>query len=171
MKRIHSPDVPEQQKRSKSALAWLGTALQQLKQLSSAESWHAAKQLVAEHSVEISAYVEDVQQGHVCISGHVAASDNGAAFPHMRFKSEAASTQRVSVQLCLHPKTGLLLDADTSCCPGGFQSVLGSFCPYAVAALLQVAKQAQAPSQGTAQTMVSDAAMTSRVSDSGLLGS
>jgi hypothetical protein len=155
MKRIHSPDAPEQQKRSKSALAWLGTALQQLKQLSSAESWHAAKQLVAEHSVDIYAYVEDAQQGHVCICGHVAASDNAAAFPHMRPKSEVASTQGVSVQLCLHPSTGQLLDADTSCCPGGFQSVLGSFCPYAVAALLQVAKQAQAPSQGTAQTLVS----------------
>lgn len=156
MKRIHSPDAPDPQKRSKSGLAWLGTALQQLKQLSTAESWHAAKQLVAEHSVDISAYVEDVQQGYVCISSHVAASDNASAFPHMRPKSEVASTQLLSVQLCLHPSTGQLLDADTSCCPGGFQSMLGSFCPYAVAALLQVAKQAQAPSQGTVQPMVSN---------------
>lgn len=155
MKRIHSPEAPDPQKRPKSSLAWLGLSLQQLKQLCSSESWHAAKQLVAESSVHISTYAEDTQLGCVCVSGHVAASENAAAFPHMRSTPELATPQPVSVQLALHPSTGQLLDADTSCCLGGFQPVLGSFCPYAVAALLQVAKQAQPPSQGSVQPMVS----------------
>jgi hypothetical protein len=61
----------------------------------------------------------------------------------------------VHVQLCLHATSGELLDADTSCCPGGFQCVLGSFCPHAAALLLAVAKQATLPSEGRAAQLVS----------------
>lgn len=156
MKRTHSPETSEHQKRPKSGLAWLGAAVVSLKSVSHTESWHAGKQLVAEGSVQVSSFTEDAQLGSVCtIDAHVCASENAAAFPHMRPTPEAAAPHTVSVRLCLHPSTGQLLDADTSCCPGGFQPVLGSFCPYAVAALLQVAKQAQLPSQGPMQAMVS----------------
>jgi hypothetical protein len=84
-----------------------------------------------------------------------AATDNAAAFPHLKPPREQSTPQPVSAQLILHPSTGQVLDADTSCCPGGFQPVLGSFCPYLAAALLKVAQQAKAPSQGPMEPAVS----------------
>lgn len=152
MKRGHSPESADPQKRYKSGLAWLGQSLQLLRQLSSTEAWHAAKQLVAEGSADVTSFVEDVQLVCCCITAQIAASENAAAFPHRR--SEVAAP--ASVRLVLDPSSGQLLDADTSCCPGGFQPVLGSFCPYALAAFLAVAKQAQAPTQGAMQPMVSN---------------
>lgn len=155
MKRGHSLDASDAQKRAKSSLRWLGAGLEQLKAHSSAESWHAAKQLVFEDAVTVSAYVDDAQIGCVSISGQVSAvSDNAAAFPHLKPPPSSATTQCVAVQLILHPSTGQLLDAATSCCPGAFQPVLGSFCPCATALLLKVAKQAQPPSEGSIQAMV-----------------
>jgi hypothetical protein len=156
MKRTHPPEADNHQKRPKSSLAWLGAALVSLKSASHAESWHAAKQLVSDGSVEVSSFIEDAQLGSICaIDARICSSENAAAFPHMKPTPQQAAPQAVSVRLCLHPSTGQLLDGDTSCCPGGFQPVLGSFCPYAVAALLQVAKQAQVPHQGCMQPMVS----------------
>jgi hypothetical protein len=156
MKRTHSNEAEDEHKRSKSGLAFLRTALQQLKACSSTESWHAAKQLVSEGSVAVTGYDDDKSLGCICISGLVTApTDNAAAFPHLKPPREQSTPQPVSAQLILHPSTGHVLDADTSCCPGGFQPVLGSFCPYLAAALLKVAQQAQPPSQGAMQSVVS----------------
>lgn len=155
MKRGHSAEPDDVQKRSKSALRWLGLSLEALKSSSSAESWHAAKQLVAEGAADVISYVEDVELGCVGISGRVSVSDNASAFPHLRPPPTLAPPQSVAVQLVLQQSSGQVLDAATSCCPGGFQPVLGSFCPCTTALLLCVAKQAQPPEKGPIQPLVS----------------
>lgn len=156
MKRLHYEEQMDAPKRAKSSLAWLGTGLQQLKSLSSIESWHAAKQVVAEGGVELRCFVEDDQLDCVCVQAHVGGSNvNAAAFPHIKPLPDSAATQSVAVELFIHSRTGQILDADTSCCPGGFQPVLGSFCPHAAAALLLAAKQARAPASGAVAPLVS----------------
>jgi hypothetical protein len=57
------------------------------------------------------------------------------------------------VQLLLDICSGELLDADTSCCPGGYHAARGSFCP-GVGALLLAAAQLQSLAHGERQDMV-----------------
>lgn len=122
-----------------------------------------AKQLVGELLVDVT-YVVDVVEGPaVWIQGKVTLNANAAAFPHQLLpsntpeKAAAAAGQTVAVQLCLHGSTGELLDADSSCCPGAFHPVLGSFCPCAAGLLLYAAKQAREPGQGPPILLVSSA--------------
>lgn len=163
MKRsTHPEDSTQQDKKSKgSSLAFLGQALHKVKAYSSSESWHAAKEVVAEPgAVQVTHFVSADTPRHngggsageaaaVCIQAHVSTAnlENAAAFPHLKASSSTQSAV-VAVRLVLCPSSGQLLDADTSCCPGAFQPVLGSFCPHAAAALLHVAKQAQLPEEG-----------------------
>jgi hypothetical protein len=51
----------------------------------------------------------------------------------------AAPSGPVAVEVALHVSSGEILDARTACCPGGFHSVLGCFCPCVSALLLQAA--------------------------------
>lgn len=123
--------------------------------MSHSEAWHAAKQLVADNLVSVNAVAHDAQHAQlVRLSGSITRyNPNTASFPHLlepyarNPSSEfAASQQPVDVQLILNESTGEVLDATCSCCPGGFQSVLGSFCPCITAVLLDAAKQAVVPS-------------------------
>jgi hypothetical protein len=57
------------------------------------------------------------------------------------------------VQLLLDTRSGELLDADTSCCPGGYHAARGSFCPC-VGALLLAAAQLQTLEHGEHQDLV-----------------
>jgi hypothetical protein len=57
------------------------------------------------------------------------------------------------VQLLVDTRSGELLDADTSCCPGGYHAARGSFCPC-VGALLLAAAQLQSLEHGEHQELV-----------------
>jgi hypothetical protein len=57
------------------------------------------------------------------------------------------------VQLLVDTRSGELLDADTSCCPGGYHAARGSFCPC-VGALLLAAGQLQSLEHGERQELV-----------------
>jgi hypothetical protein len=70
----------------------------------------------------------------------------------------------MSVQLCLQGSTGELLDAQSSCCPGGFQAVLGSFCPCVAALLLRAAQQMALPQQAELSPLVSRGWCSSTIS-------
>lgn len=123
--------------------------LRDLKRCSSHDAWHSAKALVAEGSVRLQAALEDEGLPVVVLQGQITAlSADAAAFPHLLRTSSSSvpgASQPVSVALVLHASSGELLDADCSCCPGGFQPVLGSFCPCAAALLLAAAKAAAPP--------------------------
>jgi hypothetical protein len=147
----HGEGPAEADKRARSSLAWLGKALGHVKAAcsSSGDAYHAAKQLVAEQAVGtavLSACVLDAQLGCVLIQGaFTATNDNAAAFPHL---TRPTPELPIAAQLCVDAASGEVLDAATSCCPGGFQCVLGSFCPYAAALLLQAAKERRLPTEG-----------------------
>lgn len=129
---------------------------QQVRSLTAGEAWHAAKQLVAEGAVNLTSYQSDPQLGCVALQGHITALNaNAASFPHLGPSPAPAAGQPChAVQLCLDSSTGCILDACSSCCAGGFQCVLGSFCPCVAALLLCVAKQARLPEEGCLQPLV-----------------
>lgn len=136
-------------------------ALHSCKVLSHPEAWHAAKQLVADHHVGFIKIVPDSQRDQlVHISGHIRALNaNTASFPHLlkpyaRGPGDSSTVQdrSVSVRLTVLISNGELVDADCSCCPGGFQPVLGSFCPCATAVLLAAAKDAAEPADKSPDT-------------------
>lgn len=133
--------------------------------LSSKEAFHAAKQLVHEEDVVLAAVVEESGSPCVWIQGKVTLNVNAAGFPHTGLRqagtadvdqpAAAAAGQVMSVQVCLHSGTGEVLDADSSCCLGGFQAVLGSFCPCVAALLLRAAQQLALPQQAALSPLVS----------------
>lgn len=128
-----------------------------VKKLSSSDAWHAAKQLFSEKAVEVHAVLLDAGNELVYVQGSVTTLNvNAAAFPHCHPPARpTAADSAISVQLCLQSKSGQLLDATCSCCPGGANIVLGSICPCAAAVLLTAAKQATPPSAGDLKVLVS----------------
>jgi hypothetical protein len=137
--------------------------IQFVRGLCSKEAFHAAKQLVSCKDVELAAVVEDRSNFCVWIQGRVTLNASAAAFPHTGLRlantadvvQAAAAGQVMSVQVCLQGSTGELLDAQSSCCPGGFQAVLGSFCPCVAALLLRAAQQMALPQQAELSPLVS----------------
>jgi hypothetical protein len=116
--------------------------------------------------VDLEAVVEGIPSPCVWVQGKVTLNANAASFPHTDLRQAstadvdhaAAAGQVKSVQLCLHGSTGELLDAHSSCCAGGFQPVLGSFCPCVAALLLRAAQQMAVPEQAARTPLVSIAA-------------
>jgi hypothetical protein len=134
-----------------------------VKGLCSKEAFHAAKQLVSEQHVQLEAVIKGTPSPCVWVQGRVTLNATAASFPHTGLHQAstadvdqaAAAGQVQSVQLCLHGSTGELLDAHSSCCAGGFQPVLGSFCPCVAALLLRAAQQMVLPEQAALTSLVS----------------
>jgi hypothetical protein len=127
------------------------TGLSTLHLLSDGAAWRAAKAATASGDVEVLYIGECATSSTLCIQGSVAAPINSskvAAAAHTHpFPGQA------QVQLLVDTRSGELLDADTSCCPGGYHAARGSFCPC-VGALLLVAAQLQSLEHGEHQELV-----------------
>jgi hypothetical protein len=119
--------------------------------LSDGATWKAAKAAAASQDVRVACIKEDSSTSTLCIQGSVTAPPKGskvAAAAHTHpFPGQA------QVQLLLDIRSGELLDADTSCCPGGYHAARGSLCPC-VGALLLAAAQLQSLEHGEHQELV-----------------
>lgn len=78
---------------------------------------------------------------------HAAPGTPISQHPH---HAPGAQSGLVSAEVSLDAASGQLLDARSSCCPGGFHAVLGSFCPAVTALLLAAAAADKAAPGGLA---------------------
>jgi len=119
--------------------------------LSDSAAWRAAKAAAASGDVQVTCIKECTTSSTLCIQGRVTAPTTNskvAAAAHAHpFPGQA------QVQLLVDTRSGELLDADTSCCPGGYHAARGSFCPC-VGALLLAAGQLQSLEHGERQELV-----------------
>ena len=105
-------------------------------------AWRAAKETVLHGAVRLTA-AEEASSGLLTLAGVVSVA---AGSPLAQSAHHAPTLPpSVAVEVALDASSGELLDARTSCCPGGFHAVLGSFCPCVGALLLQAAAEARAP--------------------------
>jgi hypothetical protein len=119
--------------------------------LSDGAAWKAAKAAAASGGLGVICIKECLATSTLCIQGSVTAPPKGSKV------AEAAHTHQFPgqafVQLLVDTRSGELLDADTSCCPGGYHAARGSFCPC-VGALLLAAAQLQSLEHGERQELV-----------------
>jgi hypothetical protein len=119
--------------------------------LSDGAAWKAAKAAAASGDAAVTCIREDSSTSTLSIQGSVTAPTNSskvAAAAHTHpFPGQA------QVQLLVDTRSGELLDADTSCCPGGYHAARGSFCPC-VGALLLATAQLQSLEHGEHQEPV-----------------
>jgi hypothetical protein len=122
-----------------------------VKFLSDKPAWRASKELVALGRVEVSCIKECPSTSTLCYQGSITAASgttDGDAILHT-----CNCSSQTQVQLLVDTRSGELLDADTSCCPGGYHAARGSFCPC-VGALLLAAAQMQSLEHGERQELV-----------------
>lgn len=134
------------------------------KSLSHSDAWHSAKQLVADDLVSVKAVYHDADQhdGAVHVVCDISAFNTStASFPHLLepyacgvISTSPAPQLAAAAHITIDSNTGEVLDANSSCCPGGFQPVLGSLCPCVLAALLTAAKHAAQPSESQTSQQV-----------------
>ncbi len=137
-----------------------------LKALSSPEAWRTAKLLANRDDVTVSSIDESVEGAKqeelqlLRVRGQVQQPASlTKAFPHSHADAAAAV---VLVEMVVDAGSGEILDCNTSCCPGGFNAVLGSFCPCATAVYLQACRHEDntgaQPSDAAADEAMPDAA-------------
>lgn len=126
---------------------------------SSAPAWRAAKAACLQGACSgVAGSIDaDGLQGVLVLTGACAvpAGSPLAECVHAARGGVAAATaggRGVAVEVALDAATGELLDARSSCCPGGFHPVAGAFCPCVAALLLAAAAAERAPSGLAAPT-------------------
>lgn len=140
---------PDTFKRQKKELLF-HRALQDVKALS-AGAWRAAKHAVLHDACRIVGVDEtsEILTLHGVV--HIAPGSPTAQHAH----HTPAPSGHVSVEVALDTNSGEILDCRSSCCPGGFHVVLGSFCPCVGALLVHSGAVHRSPGGLQAHTAAS----------------